>query len=171
MIKRLFFFVIIFCMAITCLVYNIKFCVLYCNENGMIRNNENNIISEGGFNGVYIYLDKDDYVDLKNRRTMFHRVLYTNDSLIVNEFIQHSKFSPLGGDICTCTSFIYFTRNDTIQEEYGCCFSSKGIGIQSSKLGYLEDTSDTTLKLIERFEDKIGFLNIEFHYHLYYRYS
>lgn len=156
MIKRLFFFVIIFCMAITCLVYNIKFCVLYCNENGMIRNNENNIISEGGFNGVYIYLDKDDYVDLKNRRTMFHRVLYTNDSLIVNEFIQHSKFSPLGGDICTCTSFIYFTRNDTIQEEYGCCVSSKGIGIQSSRLGYLEDTSDTTLKLIERFEDKIG---------------
>ncbi len=40
MIKRLFFFVIIFCMAITCLVYNIKFCALYCNENGMIRNNE-----------------------------------------------------------------------------------------------------------------------------------
>lgn len=157
MIKRLCFFIIISCVAITYLAFNVKLCFLCNNEKETISShNGNMVVPETDINGIYICLDKDDYKEFKNKETVFHRVLYTNDSLVVKEFVKHSKFRQTGGDICSCTSFIYFTRNDTIQEEYECCISSKEMGIQSSKLGYLVDTSGTTLKLIERFKDKTG---------------
>lgn len=157
MTKRSIFFILLFCVTFTCLAFNVKLCFLHSNKNEIISShNRDNYIPETDLNGIYIYLDKDDYKDLKNKRTLFHRVLYTNDSLVINEFIKNSEFRQTGGDICTCTSFIYFTRNDTIQEEYECCISSKKLCLQSSKWGYLEATSDSTLKLIEHFKDKVG---------------
>ena len=157
MTKRSIFFILLSCVAITYLAFNVKLCFLHNIENGMIgSHNRVNYIPETDLNGIYLCLDKDDYKDLKNKRTLFHRVLYTNDSLVIKEFIKKSEFRQTGGDICTCTSFIYFTRNDTIQEEFGCCFSSKKLCLQSSKWGYLEATSDSTLKLIEHFKDNVG---------------
>lgn len=157
MIKRLIFFAFLSCMIITYLVSNVKLCILHNNGIGMVAPpQKNNVVPETNVNGIYIYLDKDDYKELKNIETVFNRVLYVNDSSIVNEFIKHSKFKQMGGDMCSCTSFIYFTRNDTILEEYECCIFSKKIGLQNAKFGYLESTSDSTFNLIEHFKDKIG---------------
>ena len=54
-------------MTFTCLAFNVKLCFLHSNKNEIISfHNRVNYIPETDLNGIYIYLDKDDYKDLKN---------------------------------------------------------------------------------------------------------
>ena len=67
MIKRSIFFILLFCVTITCLAFNVKLCFLHSNKNEIINShNRDNYIPETDLNGIFIYLDKDDYNDLKN---------------------------------------------------------------------------------------------------------
>ena len=67
MTKRSIFFMLLFCVTFTCLAFNVKLCFLYSNKNEIISShNRVNYIPETDLNGIYIYLDKDDYKDLKN---------------------------------------------------------------------------------------------------------
>lgn len=155
--------IILFLATITFLLFNVKIKVLYdsSKESILIHKNDNVLMDNSKKpNGIYVLLGKEDYKDLKNKEVLFNRLLYTNDIQLVNEFVSQCRFKQTGYDICTCSSSIYITRNDTIIEKCECCFSENMLCLQSPKFGFIKSISSNVLSYFDTFDDKIGIVKV-----------
>ena len=85
---------------------------------------------------VYVQISRDDYTIFFNKKNVKGRIIYTDDVLLLSQLKECSDFLVSGGDMSTCTSKIYITKNNKTIFKSNIGFENNNIGLQSQSVGW-----------------------------------
>ena len=99
---------------------------------------------------VFIIFDEYDRKLLTNS-TVNSKILYSNDTCILNKMNDNFVFKICNGMMVTCTNLMFIYKGDSLIFKGDFCFTDEYFGFQDSHLGWIECTEPT--KIINSFCD------------------
>lgn len=85
---------------------------------------------------VYVQISRDDYTVIYNKKIIMSRIIYTDDMRLLSQLKECSDFLVSGGDMATCTSKIYITKNNKTIFKSSIGFEKNNLGLQSQSVGW-----------------------------------